>query len=308
MNENRIIKALTLNQEVRVYVADTTELVDEARRKHHTSKTATAALGRTLTANVILGADLKGEKDSVSIQIRTEGKAGNLITLSNAACEVKGYISNPDADLPLRADGKLDVGGLLTTNGTLTIVKDIGLKEPYTGTIPLVSGEIAEDITYYFAKSEQIPTSIGLDVLVDKESGCVLKAGGFMIQLLPEASEETIVKIEEILNSGITISKLLAEHENIQDILGILLNGLDYECIETLHPKYQCDCSKARFERGLISLGEEELGRMIEAKEGIETVCHFCNKKYDFTLEELEMYRRVAVQAKEILEKRNQKK
>ncbi len=305
---NTIIKALTLNGEARVYVADTTQLTEEARRIHHTAKTATAALGRTLTANVILGADLKGEKDSVSIQIRTEGKAGNIITLSNAACQVKGYISHPEADLPLRADGKLDVGGLLTTDGTLTIVKDIGLKEPYTGTISLVSGEIAEDITYYFAKSEQIPTSVGLGVLVDKESGCVLKAGGFMIQLLPNASEETITKIEEILKSGITISKLLAEHEKLQDILGILLNGLEYECIETLHPEYRCDCSKARFERGLISLGEKELSRMIDAKEGIETVCHFCNKKYKFSLEELEMYRRVAVQAKKILEKKTPKK
>ncbi len=302
-----IIKALTLNGEARVYVTETTELVEEARMRHHTSKTATAALGRTLTANVILGAGLKEEKDSISIQIRTEGQAGNIIALANARCEVKGYISHPDADLPLRADGKLDVGGLLTTDGTLTIVKDIGLKEPYTGTIPLISGEIAEDITYYFAKSEQIPTSVGLGVLVDKDSGCVLKAGGFMIQLLPEASEETIRKIEDILNSGITISKLLAEHENMQEILDILLNGLEYECIETLQPKYQCDCSKARFERGLISLGEEELTRLIDAKEPIQTVCHFCNRKYEFSLEELEMYRRVAVQAKEILSKRKEK-
>lgn len=285
--KDKIIKIISKDKEIRAYIAKTTHLVQCSKDIHNTSKTATAALGRVLTANAIMAADLKNAENTISIQIRTEGPIGNILTYANGNCEVKGYVSNPDVELPVRADGKIDVSGALTLNGSLTIVKDIGLKEPYSGTIELISGEIAEDITYYYAKSEQIPTAMALGVLMDKDNKAVLSAGGLMIQLLPQASEETISKLENILNSNFSISRLLAEDEYMEKTLKTIFPDGDYEILEELYPLLRCDCSKERFKRGIVSLGKEELEKLVKEDENIVANCHFCNTSYEYKISEI---------------------
>lgn len=288
--KDKIIKILSKNKEIRVFLAKTTDMVECAKVLHNTSKTATAALGRVLTANALMAADLKSADNTISIQIRSDGPIGNILTYANGNCEVKGYVSNPSVDLPIRADGKIDVGGAVTTNGSLTVVKDVGGKEPYSGTIELVSGEIAQDLTYYYAASEQIPTAIALGVLVDKDNKVVLSAGGLMIQLLPDASEETIAKLEGILNNNFSISKLLCDENYIEKTLEIIFPDKDYEILEEVYPLLRCDCSKERFLRGIISLGKEELEKLINEEEQIVANCHFCNTSYEYKSEDLKQY------------------
>ena len=288
--KDTILKILSNNKEIRVFLAKTTHMVECAKVLHDLSKTATAALGRVLTANALMAADLKKEDNTVSIQIRTDGPIGNIITYANGKCEVKGYVLNPDVDLPIRADGKIDVGGAVTINGSLTVVKDVGGKEPYSGTIELVSGEIAQDLTYYFAKSEQIPTAIALGVLVDKDNRVVLSSGGLMIQLLPDASEETVERLEKILNNNFSISKLLCEEDYVEKTLEIIFPDKDYEILEEIYPTLRCDCSKERFLRGIISLGKEELKKLINEEDTITANCHFCNTSYEFKSDELKQF------------------
>ncbi len=285
--KDRIIKVLSSNKEIRVYIAKTTNLVQCAKDVHNSSKTATAALGRLLTANAIMAADLKKDDHTVSLQIRTNGPIGNLLTYANGRCEVKGYVSNPDIELPIRSDGKIDVSGALTLDGSLTVVRDSGAKEPYSGTIELVSGEIAEDITYYYAQSEQIPTAMALGVLMDKDNKCVLSAGGLMIQLLPDASEETISRLENTLNSNFSISRLLSEDEYMEKTLKTIFPDGDYETLEEIYPLLRCDCSKERFLRGIVSLGKEELKKLADGNENIVANCHFCNTSYEYEIEEI---------------------
>ncbi|MBE7021022.1 MAG: Hsp33 family molecular chaperone HslO [Ruminococcaceae bacterium] len=288
--KDKILKILSKDKEIRVFLAKTTDMVECAKVVHSLSKTATATLGRVITANALMAADLKAENNTVSLQIRSEGPIGNVISYANGACQVKGYVSNPDVDLPIRADGKIDVGGAVTLNGSLTVVKDIGGKEPYTGMIPLVSGEIAQDLTYYYAKSEQIPTAIALGVLVDKDNRCVLSAGGLMVQLLPDASEETISRLESVLNSSFSISRLLCEDDYQEKTLKLLFPEGDYEILDEVYPTLRCDCSRERFLRGIISLGKEELKKLVEEDEKIVTQCHFCNTSYEFRSEELKQF------------------
>ena len=288
--KDKILKILSKNKEIRVFLAKTTDMVECAKVLHNTSKTATAALGRVLTANALMAADLKSDDNTVSIQIRSEGPIGNIITYANGKCEVKGYVANPQIELPIRADGKIDVGGAVTVNGSLTVVKDVGGKEPYSGTIELISGEIAQDLTYYFAKSEQIPTAIALGVLVDKDNQVVLSSGGLMIQLLPDASEETITKLENILNNNFSISKLLCEENYVKKTLEIIFPDKDYEILEEIYPTLRCDCSKERFLRGIISLGKEELKKLVNEEDTITANCHFCNTSYEFKSEELKQF------------------
>lgn len=284
---DKIIKVLSKNKEIRAYIAKTTDMVECIKQLHGLSKTATAALGRAVTANALMAADLKSPDNTISIQIRTSGPIGNILTYANGNCEVKGYVTNTDVELPIRADGKIDVGGALTLDGTLTVIKDVGMKEPYSGTINLISGEIAEDLTYYYAKSEQIPTAIALGVLVDKDNKFVLSAGGLMIQLLPDASEETITKLEEVLNKGFSISKLLCEEEYLEKTLSTIFPDMEYEILDDVYPLLRCDCSKERFLRGIVSLGKEELQKMVDDGENIVANCHFCNTEYEFNIDEI---------------------
>lgn len=291
---DEIIRAISSDGYLKAYVINSTETIREAQGLHGTGKVASAALGRALTAALILANDMKNETDRVSVQFRSEGPIGNVIAEANGQNQVKGFVSNPDVVLPLREDGKLDVGGALGHKGTLTIVRDIGLKEPYVGTVELISGEIAEDISYYYMQSEQIPTVLGLGVLV-AQNFAILSAGGFMIQLLPGAPDSIVDQVEENVKAlPKSISALIADGKNATEILGMLLKGFDYQILSKKEPTYRCDCSRYRVETALISLGKTELNKMIEEEETTEVSCHYCNKKYHFSKEDLEMLLRLA--------------
>lgn len=291
---DEIIRAITADGFVKAYVVNSTEVVREAQGLHQTGKVASAALGRTVTAALILANDMKNETDRVSVQFRSEGPIGNVVAEANGKNEVKGFVGNPRVALPLRPDGKLDVGGALGHKGTLTIIRDIGMKEPYVGTVELISGEIAEDISYYYMQSEQIPTVLGLGVLV-AQNFAILSAGGFMIQLLPGAPDSIIDRIEEnVKNLPASISSLIAEGKNAAEILSMLLSGFDYQILSKKETLYRCDCSRYRVETALISLGRTEIEKMIAEEETTEVCCHYCNKKYHFSKEDLEMLLRLA--------------
>lgn len=271
---------------IRFFVATTTSLVEESRRLHNTSPTATAALGRALTAAAILGTTLKNKEDVLTFKIKGDGPIGNIVTVANNKGEVKGYVDNPYADLPTRDDGKLDVGGLVGKNGQLAIIKDLGLKEPYVGFTNLISGEIAEDLAHYFYISEQQPTAINLGVLVDTDIS-VKASGGYMLQLLPGVKDEDIDRIEEIIINAKPISTLVNEGLSAEDILKELFGEFEVKVLEKIPLEFHCNCNRERIQQVLISLGYEELKKMIEEDEKAEVVCHFCNTKYNFSKEEL---------------------
>lgn len=271
---------------VRVFAAVTTDLVNEAFRIHRTFPTATAALGRTLTAAAIMGTHLKNDTDSVTLQFCGDGPIGNIIAVSDNLSRVRGYVTNPFLQLPLNENGKLDVAKAVG-KGYLNVVRDLSMKEPYTGQVPIVSGEIAEDITYYYAKSEQVPTAIGLGVLVDKDHS-VLCSGGFMIQLMPEATEETAVKLEEILKELPPVTQMIQDGMTAEDIFFRVTDGFDMLMEnKTITPKYECKCSRERMERALISIGKEELQSIIDEQGEAELTCQFCDNKYTFSKGEL---------------------
>lgn len=274
--------------EIRVLTAITTELVNEAQRIHHTYPTATAALGRLLTGAALMGAaGLKNETDSMTIQIRGEGEIKNLVAVTDCQSRVRGYISNPYVDRPLNDKGKLDVGGAIG-GGYMSVVRDLGLKEPYVGQTPLVSGEIAEDLTYYYAKSEQTPTSIALGVLVDTDNS-VLASGGFMIQMLPGATDEMAKSLEEILKNLPPVTTMIRDGMSAEDILFRVTEGFSMICEnKAVTPKYECKCSKERMEKALISIGADELTQLINEQGQAELTCQFCDNKYMFSKSELE--------------------
>ncbi len=284
--EDYLIRGIDKEGTIRFFAATTTNLVERARQLHNTSPTATAALGRALTAAAILGVTLKNEDDILTFKIKGDGPIGNIVTVANNRGEVKGYVGNPYADLPGRSDGKLDVAGLVGKNGYLMIIKDMGLKEPYIGYTNLVSGEIAEDLANYFYASEQQPTAISLGVLVDTDISA-RAAGGYMIQLLPGVRDEYIDRIEEIIKNAKPISTLVDEGLSAEGILKELFGEFQVEILDRIPLKFSCDCSREKTRKVLISLGKEELSRIIEEDGKAEVVCHFCNKKYNFTREEL---------------------
>jgi len=267
--------------------ADTTDAVREAHFIHGTSNVCSAALGRLLTAASFMGAVLKGEEDSVTLRLNGNGPAGSVIAVSDAKGNVRGYVTHPEATLPIRAaDGKLDVGGIVGRDGSLTVIKDLGMRDPYIGQVPIVSGEIAEDITSYFAISEQVPTVCALGVLCDPENGNILNAGGFLIQLLPTADDSTIDAVEEGLQGLPSVTHLLAEGLTPEEICKKVLPKFEMEVLERSTVGYRCNCSKERVERALISLGAKELEQMAK-DEQTEVNCTFCHKKYTFTPEEI---------------------
>lgn len=284
---DKLVRGSSTDGSIRVFAAITTELVNEAHRIHNTSATASAALGRLLTGAAIMGAQLKSESDSVTLQINGEGPLGIMIAVTDSSSRVRGYAANPQADLPLNASGKLDVGGAVGP-GFLSVVRDLGLKEPYIGRTPLVSGEIAEDMTYYFAKSEQIPTAVALGVLVDTDLS-IKAAGGYMIQLMPEATEETAEKLTNIIENAPSVTEMIESGMSTEDIAFSITNGFDM-LIENnaVHPEYKCKCSRERMERALISIGKQEIEDIIKEQGEAEMSCQFCDKKYHFDKSELE--------------------
>ncbi len=285
---DKLVRGNSMDGAIRVFSAVTTELVNEAQRIHHTYPVATAALGRLLTGAALMGAaGLKNESDSMTLQIKGEGEITSLVAVTDCQSRVRGYISNPFIDRPLNGNGKLDVGGAIG-GGYLSVVRDLGLKEPYAGQIPLVSGEIAEDLTYYYAKSEQIPTSIALGVLVNTDNS-VIAAGGFMIQLMPEATEEMALQLEDILKKLPPVTTMIKDDMTAEDILFQVTEGFSMLCENTaVIPKYECKCSKERMEKALISIGKSELQSIIDEQGEAELTCQFCDNKYLFKKQEME--------------------
>lgn len=281
-----IVRGTVKNGDIRVFAAITTDMVQKARDVHKLTPTASAALGRLLTAGSIMGTMLKGQKDSITLSINGGGPAGNLVVVSNPSGNVKGYIGNPEVDLPLNAKGKLDVSGAVGKDGSLNVVKDMGLKEPYVGQVPIYTGEIGDDVAYYFTTSEQVPSAVALGVLVDKDTS-IKSAGGLIVQMMPGADpmlgEIITFRLQEIP----PLSTLIAEGKTAEDILNMLFDDMDLKIHEKLEVNYVCDCSRERVEKALIALGREELTKLRDEEESIELQCHFCDRKYEFTRDDI---------------------
>ncbi len=280
-----IVRATAGDHQIRAFAATTRDLVEYARQAHNTSPVATAALGRLLTAGGMMGIMMKGEEDLLTIKIQGSGPIEGLTVTADSKGNVKGYAYNPGVMLPPNEFGKLDVGGAVG-EGVLSVIQDIGLREPYVGQTILVGGEIAEDLTYYYANSEQTPSSVALGVLMNKDN-TVKQAGGFIIQLLPGASEEMIELLEKRLGEIHSVTSLLEEGKTPEMILTYILGGLGLDILEQTPVKFSCNCDKARVEKALVSIGRKELEEMIEEGKSIEVNCHFCNKNYEFTVEDL---------------------
>ncbi len=283
---NTYVRAISADGAVRAIVADTTGMVEEARKIHNTTPVCTAALGRTLTAVSMMGAQLKAEKGSVTLQIRGDGPAGAIVAVADHLGNARGYIVNPAVELPLNAVGKLDVAGAVGRDGYINVIKDLGMKEPYAGTTPIVSGEIAEDITNYLATSEQVPAACALGVLVDRDRS-VLASGGYILELMPGVGEEAVSRIEKALGEVRPISAMLADGMDPRQVLAAILPGFDMQVLAEEKIGFVCNCSEQRVLRALVSLGREELGRLIEEQETVETGCQFCGKTYRFSREAL---------------------
>lgn len=284
--ENRLIDCLAYEGKVSIKCISSTNMVEEARRVHDLSPVASAALGRLLTITSIMGYETKTDKGSITNQIKGNGPLGMLTAVAESNGNVKGYVANPQVDIPLnKENGKLDVGTAVGKEGMLYIIKDLGMGKPYSGMTPIVSGEIAEDFTNYFATSEQTPSVIALGVLVDKNG--IRAAGGYKLSLMPDATEEIIEKIEESLKNIEPISKMLDGNKTLEEIAKTVTGDENIEVLEEIHPEYKCNCSKEKCEKGLIAIGKDELETIIKEEEKIEIVCNFCNKKYEFTREDL---------------------
>ena len=280
-----IVRATAGNGSIRAFAATTRDLVQHAREVHHTSPVASAALGRMLTAAAMMGTMLKGEKDILTLQVRGEGPLQGIVVTSDSKAQVKGYVFNPGVEVPDLIPGKLNVSGAIGA-GHMSIIKDIGMREPYAGKIELVTGEIAEDLTYYFAQSEQTPSAIGLGVLVETDTS-IRRAGGFIIQLLPDATDEMIDKLEKKLATIPYVSDLLDMGATPEDILQMILGDFDLNILDKVPTTFYCNCTRERVEKALISIGKEELEKIIREDKKANLHCHFCSKEYDFNEEQL---------------------
>lgn len=280
-----MVRGTAAGAQVRVFAATTRNLVEEARRRHDTSPTATAALGRLLTAGVMMGWMMKGEKDLLTLQIKCSGPIGGLTVTADSMGSVKGYAEHPEVMLPVNSKGKLDVGGALDM-GILNVIKDMGLKEPYVGQTVLQTGEIAEDLTYYFANSEQIPSSVGLGVLMNRNN-TVAQAGGFIIQMMPFAEEKVISELEKKLSAMTSVTSYLEEGMSPEELLQEIFGDMELEITDQAEAAFSCNCSRDRVEKALISIGEKEIKDMIADGEEVTLHCHFCNQDYTFSIEDL---------------------
>ena len=280
-----LIRATAANAQIRAFALTSRDLVETARSCHNLSPVVTAALGRLMTGAVMMGGMLKGEKDMLTLQVNGDGPVGGLTVTADSAGNVKGYANAPQAMMPPNANGKLDVGGVIG-NGYLTVIKDMGMKEPYSSQVALQSGEIGNDLTYYFAASEQVPSCVALGVLMEKNN-TVKQAGGFIIQLMPFAQEEVIKKLEEKISTIASVTSMLDEGNAPEQILELVLGDMELEITEKTPVQFKCNCTKERVEKVLLSLGKKELEEMIAEGEEVKLHCHFCNKDYGFSVEEL---------------------
>ena len=283
LNMDGILRISLMGGQARAFLIDSTRMVREAKRTHNLSRVATAALGRLLTGASVMGCMLKDERDSLTVMIKGGGPLGTLMAVGKPDGTVKGYVDNPDIELNLRPDGKLDVGGAVGKNGQLTVIKDMGMREPYVGRVNLRSGEIGEDLAMYFTASEQTPSLVSVGVLTGND---VVAAGGLIVQIMPGCSDIALKSIEMSAPMFLNISKTFEEY-GLNGTYQQLLSHLEPEIIGKAQPRYRCDCSRDRFERGLISLGAEELTSLIREDHGAELSCHFCNRKFRFTEQQL---------------------
>ena len=279
-----IVRASAANAQIRAFAAVTTELTEEARKRHETSPVATAALGRLLTGGAMMGSMMKNDTDMLTIQIKCSGPIGGLTVTADSKGNVKGYVHEPNVILPPK-NGKLDVGGALG-QGVMTVIKDMGLKEPYSGQTILQTGEIAEDLTYYFATSEQVPSSVGLGVLMEKDN-TVRCAGGFIVQVMPFISDEVLDKLEENIKKISSVTSMLDNGHTPEQMLEQVLDGLNVEFTDTMDTQFKCNCSHERIEKAIISIGKKDIQEMIDDGKEVEVKCHFCNMAYTFSVEEL---------------------
>ena len=280
-----IVRAIAADSQIRAFAAVTTETVETARKAHNTSPVATAALGRLLTGGAMMGVMMKGEKDILTLQIHAGGPLQGITVTADSKGNVKGYVGNPNVCIPANSKGKLDVAGAVGV-GFMNIIKDMGLKEPYMGQVALQTSEIADDLTYYFATSEQVPSAVGLGVLMNKDN-TVRQAGGFIVQLMPFAEESVIAKLEENVQKITSVTNLLEEGHTPESLLERVLEGFDIEINDRMDTKFYCNCSKERVEKALISIGRKELNELIQEGKEVEMNCHFCNTNYVFSVEEL---------------------
>ena len=279
-----IVRATAAGAQIRAFAAVTTELTEEARQRHGTSPVATAALGRLMTGAVMMGSMMKNPTDMLTIQVKCSGPIGGLTVTADSQGSVKGYVYEPEVMLPAK-NGKLDVGGALG-QGVMTVIKDMGLKEPYSGQTILQTGEIAEDLTYYFATSEQVPSSVGLGVLMEKDN-TVRCAGGFIVQVMPFIEDDVLNRLEQNIQNIQSVTSMLDNGHTPEEMLSQVLEGLDLEITDTMPAKFSCNCSKERIEKAIISVGKKEIQSMIDDGKEIEVKCHFCNTAYTYSVEEL---------------------
>lgn len=280
-----IVRATAAGSQIRAFAAVTRDVVETARKAHNTSPVATAALGRLLTAGAMMGVMMKGEKDILTLRVQGDGPLKGITVTADSRGRVKGYVGNPDVMLPPNARGKLDVAGAVG-HGIINVIKDMGLKEPYSGQVALQTSEIAEDLTYYFAVSEQVPSAVGLGVLMNRDN-TVRQAGGFIIQVMPFAEESTIAKLEENVQKIQSVTTLLEEGHTAESLLEKVLEGFDIEITDQISTEFYCNCSKERVEKALISIGKKDLRELIQEGRPAELNCHFCNTNYVFSVEEL---------------------
>ena len=284
--QDKIVRATAKNDMVRIIAGITTNLVNEGARVHDTTPVASAAFGRMLTAGALMGSTLKSKKEVITLKINGGGEVNGITVTAHDDGTVKGVIGNPYIDRPLNEKGKLDVGGAVGTNGMLYVIKDLGLKDPYVGQVKIQTGEIAEDFAYYFTVSEQTPSAVALGVLVDKDLS-IKAAGGFIVQMLPGADELLADVITYRLQEIPPITTLISEGKTIEEILEYIFEGMDLKILESVEPAYRCDCSRERVEKALISIGKDDLQELYDDGKTEEIVCNFCNKKYEFTHEDI---------------------